>query len=304
MPRLTIGMPVFNGERFVEEAIDSLLSQTFSDFRLIIADNASTDGTGGICQAFASRDDRVSYFRQTHNLGAAENYNCLARTARTPFFKWAAADDIHAPTMIQKCIDALDANPGSIGAYTRTQQIDERGLPIKVETSRLSSDSREVHIRFRHVIAMPHSCFSIFGVYRTEILQATGLKPGYVGSDRALLAELALLGRSIEIREALVGRRIHPNAYSLASESGKAAAAGHWTASQDRQVDARKIYHGLVATCPALDELERRRCHREIETSYRLGRLLDLALKRTSTVRAHLAGLRRPQTGVGWVTTA
>src|SRR3954454_13625589 len=87
-PRLTIGLPVHNGERYLEESLTALMKQTFSDFELIISDNASTDGTEAICRRHADQDPRIRYIRQSHNLGAADNHNLLVPLARGEYFKW------------------------------------------------------------------------------------------------------------------------------------------------------------------------------------------------------------------------
>ncbi|MEM6891420.1 MAG: glycosyltransferase family 2 protein, partial [Pseudomonadota bacterium] len=81
-PRLTIGLPVYNGANYLAEAVTSILSQDFEDFELIISDNASDDDTADICRDFAARDKRVRYERQVVNVGAAPNYNLLLPLAR------------------------------------------------------------------------------------------------------------------------------------------------------------------------------------------------------------------------------
>src|SRR5688572_28337892 len=92
-PLVSIGLPVYNGERFLSEALDSLLGQTLADFELIVSDNASTDRTAEICLAYAARDARVRYVRQQTNIGAIRNWNFVARQARGQYFKWASAND-------------------------------------------------------------------------------------------------------------------------------------------------------------------------------------------------------------------
>src|SRR5919112_5909956 len=102
-PRVTIGLPVYNGERFLEQALDGLLAQTFTDFELIISDNASTDRTPEICQAYAARDSRIRYVRQPENIGAGPNHNILVPMARGEYFKWASHDDLYDPDLVAKC---------------------------------------------------------------------------------------------------------------------------------------------------------------------------------------------------------
>jgi glycosyltransferase involved in cell wall biosynthesis len=108
LPSLTIGLPVYNGERYLAQALDALLAQTYQDFELIISDNASTDRTADICQEFVARDARVKYVRQRVNIGAGPNHNAVLTLARGRFFKWAAHDDVYAPTLLERCIEVLE----------------------------------------------------------------------------------------------------------------------------------------------------------------------------------------------------
>src|SRR3546814_12920885 len=94
MRRVTIGLPVYNGANYLAAAIESILAQTVADFDLIISDNASTDATEQICRAYAGADRRIRYVRQPQTLGAAANFNLLARMSEKPYFKWAAPDDL------------------------------------------------------------------------------------------------------------------------------------------------------------------------------------------------------------------
>lgn len=106
LPTLSVGVPVYNGESTVRNALDSLLAQTFTDFEIIISDNASTDSTPEICREYAAKDARIRYIRQPHNLGAAKNFDFLVREARGEFFMWAAHDDTRLPDHIKKLMDA------------------------------------------------------------------------------------------------------------------------------------------------------------------------------------------------------
>lgn len=106
-PRVSIGMPVYNGEKYIRDALDSLLNQTFSDFELIISDNASTDRTEEICGEYASRDSRISYFRQTENNGAITNFQFVLDHASGEFFMWAAYDDLWSDGFIENAVGSL-----------------------------------------------------------------------------------------------------------------------------------------------------------------------------------------------------
>jgi glycosyltransferase involved in cell wall biosynthesis len=107
-PRLSIGLPVYNGENYLAESLDALLGQTYEDFELIISDNASTDGTADICHRYAKQDSRIRYIRQRRNIGCAPNHNYLVGEARgEALFKWASDDDLYARDMIRLCVEAL-----------------------------------------------------------------------------------------------------------------------------------------------------------------------------------------------------
>src|SRR5262245_44673342 len=113
MHRVAIGMPVWNGEKCVAEAIESIRAHTFGDFQLLVSDNASTDATEEICRGYAARDGRIRYIRQDRNIGAAPNHNYVFRHSTGEYFKFAAHDDVLAPRFIEECIAVLDADSGA-----------------------------------------------------------------------------------------------------------------------------------------------------------------------------------------------
>jgi glycosyltransferase involved in cell wall biosynthesis len=129
-PRLSIGLPVYNGERLLPQAIECLLAQTFGDFEIVIGDNASTDRTREICQDYVRRDRRIRYVRHEHNLGAVANFNRVFELSPSHLFKWAAHDDLHRETYLESCVKLLDRNPDAILAHTGTAFVDEFGQPF------------------------------------------------------------------------------------------------------------------------------------------------------------------------------
>lgn len=213
MPAITIGMPVYNGGRFLEEALRSILSQTCSDFELIVSDNASTDDTVAIAQRLAAGDARVTVKRNPVNVGAAPNYNGLVEIARGRFFKWAAHDDILHPEYLQACLRGLEAHPEAVLCYPTTVMIDEAGNPTEEDPY----DPADVtgpapHNRFRRYMdgAWPRcGCNAVFGLIRTDALRATRMIGAYASSDKILLGELALLGAFRQLPERLFFRREH-----------------------------------------------------------------------------------------------
>ena len=110
-PRLTVGLPVYNGAEHLAESLASLLGQTYDNFELLISDNASSDGTADICHLYEKQDPRVRYFRQAHNIGSAANHNFVFRQGRGELFKWASHDDLYARDLLKRCVDALTSTP-------------------------------------------------------------------------------------------------------------------------------------------------------------------------------------------------
>ncbi len=109
-PIVSIGLPVYNGEDFLKYALDSLLSQTFRDFEIIISDNASTDNTPKICQEYVLKDKRIRYIRQNNNMGALWNFNFVLKQSNKEYFIWVSSDDKLHPEFLEKNIDILEKN--------------------------------------------------------------------------------------------------------------------------------------------------------------------------------------------------
>jgi glycosyltransferase involved in cell wall biosynthesis len=212
LPRLSIGVPVFNGQDHLAAAIGALLDQSFSDFELIISDNASTDRTAEICRAFAATDERIRLIRNERNLGAAANYNQTLERARGELFKWAAHDDICLPRFLERCINVLDTEPDTVLVHSLSCAIDQRGRTLGRYPHEQAFDQARASQRFRAVILPPHLCIAVFGVMRREILLRTVRHGDWVGADRNLLAELSLHGKIRLVPEQLFQRRHHAQA--------------------------------------------------------------------------------------------
>lgn len=209
MSRVTIGVPVYNGEEFLGRALETLLAQDYPDFDILISDNASTDSTQAVALRYASADSRIRYVRQPENRGAAANFNFLVREATGEYFVWAAADDEHAPTFLSACLAVLARDPGVVLCYADTVDIDEQGQRLGRYPHRFRTDAPTPHERLRDLVAFDHECFQVFGLMRTAVLRDTRLIGPYADSDRVLLAELALRGRFFEVPEVLFFRRQH-----------------------------------------------------------------------------------------------
>jgi glycosyltransferase involved in cell wall biosynthesis len=218
-PLVSIGLPVYNGEGFIRETIDSLLAQTFENFELIISDNASEDATDDICRYYASRDPRIHYLRNEKNLGAAKNYNLVFFASAGKYFKWSACDDLCAPQFLEKCVEALERRPEVVLAYTRSRIIDGNGRQAEAREDELQLDSLDVPTRFTQTLSAMKVCQNPFmGVIRRGVLARTRLNGAYLASDRCLVAELILYGPFYQIPEVLFSRRLHSHSISASRE--------------------------------------------------------------------------------------
>jgi glycosyltransferase involved in cell wall biosynthesis len=207
-PPLSIGLAVYNGDRYLREAVDSLLNQTYSDFELIICDNASSDGTEAICREYASQDHRIRYSRNPINIGGVNNQNLTFRLARGRYFRLAAHDDICAPTLLERCVEVLEEHPDVVLCYSGMIAIDSDGVATGERHGTEGTGSRPSQ-RFRELSYRHYPCDATYGVMRSDILRQTSLQQNYTGSDRTLLCDLALRGQFHAIPEALFYKRFH-----------------------------------------------------------------------------------------------
>lgn len=196
-------MAVYNGENFVARAIEGLLAQTYSDFELVISDNASQDRTEQICRAYAARDPRIVYHRQEKNFGAAPNHNFVFHATSGEYFMWHAHDDLCAPTLLERCVEVLDRDPAVVLCFARCQFIDDRGQVLQDYPYALRTSSKNRRERFLDAISADHINTEIAGMMRRSVLRQTPLIDSYVGSDCVLIAELALHGPFFQIPEPL-----------------------------------------------------------------------------------------------------
>lgn len=206
-PRVSIGVPVYNGENFLAEALGSILAQTYRDFEIVICDNASTDRTEAICRDFAAADPRVRYYRNERNIGLGPNFNHVLELSRGPYFKWACHDDLLEPVYLEKCIAVLDAHPEIVQCHTKTRVIGE-GDGLIADLTGL--DAPQPSRRFAAVLLRRHWTMDIHGVFRAGVLRTAGPMPGYFGADKAVLAAVALLGPCARVPEPLFINRDHP----------------------------------------------------------------------------------------------
>lgn len=208
-PRVSIGMPVFNGERYLEDTLNSVLNQTYTDFVIYITDNASTDGTEEICKKYAAKDSRIVYKRYSVNVGAAKNYERCFKPANSEYFRWQNADDPIEPRLIEKCIKVLDRYPDVVLAYGKTNIIDGESKFVKEYDDNLELLQDHPSRRFIKCLEKIRFQNLMYGLIRREQLSKTARMKAYVSADINLIAELTLYGKFFEIKEHLFNCRRH-----------------------------------------------------------------------------------------------
>lgn len=225
--KVSIGLPVYNGEDFIAEAIQSVLDQTYDNIELVICDNGSTDGTASICRQFADQSDKIFYYRYEENRGAAWNYNQTFQLSTGDYFRWLAADDYLAPELVERSVAVLDERPEVVLAFTAVVDIDADGNRLTTKRSTVNSDKARPSERFRGLaeVRPSHNCEEIFGLMRRDVLADTKLIESYADSDRTLLADLGLRGQFSEINEPLFFHRLHDKGSVTANRSRHARAS-------------------------------------------------------------------------------
>lgn len=199
-PNVTIGMPVFNEERFVALSIESLLNQTYSDFRLVISDNASTDRTMEICRGFAERDPRILLIEHPKNLGAVANFQFVLKNVETPYFMWAGSHDLWADDFLENLVSTLDRQTDAGLAYAKTRVIDGQG-----ETTTACTPDRDSFIansplkRASEIVSSLTWCNMVYGLFRTEVISKCRLSVPCLGNDHVFLMETALRSKILHV---------------------------------------------------------------------------------------------------------
>lgn len=172
---VSIGVPVYNGETFLSDALSSLLAQDYGDIELIISDNASTDRTASIAEEYARQDPRLRYYRSHENLGAIPNFNRTLELASGRYFMWAACDDIWERNFIKELVKLLDGANSAI-AFCRFDSIDETGHHLRsFDLRRLIGLDLESRLKRYLVLGVDlGGANSIHGLMRTEMLRCIG----------------------------------------------------------------------------------------------------------------------------------
>ena len=208
VPTVSLGLPVFNGENYLAEAIESILGQTYGDFELIISDNASTDGTEKIVLGYADADDRIRYHRNPTNIGGSRNQTLTMEMSRGRYYRMAAHDDFIAPTFLEECVKVLDARPEVVICFSGTIVIDEKSEEVSRYHSTRGTADRPSE-RFAELAFRDHNCDAIYGLMRNDILRTTPPMGNFIDADKVYLCSLAMRGPFVSIPDYLFYKRYH-----------------------------------------------------------------------------------------------
>jgi len=237
IPTVSIGVPVYNGENYIEECLLSLLQQTWEGQEIVISDNASSDGTEEICRFYANLDPRVRYFRAPVNRGAAWNFNCIFELSREPLFRWAGHEDLCALTHVQRCLEVLQDDSKVVLCSTQvgisddlrreivgTQDARESGVlamqgpTAQGEQKRIQRSAADEPVTwFRGIPIDSLRCYEVYGLLRRECMQKSIGHPNYCSGDKVWLSQMALMGRFHELPEKLFFSRWHDARFSCNS---------------------------------------------------------------------------------------
>lgn len=275
-PQVTIGMPLYQAERYLREAVDSALSQSFEALTVLLCDNASTDGTQSICEEYAAHDRRVRFVPSPINRGAAWNFNRSFELCETPYFMWLAHDDRLRPTLLEKATSVLDQDQSVALCYGKTEFIDADGKSLGPYDDGLHLNQTDPSARLRAHLRRyqgPSYCNPVYGLYRTRALARTPVMGAYPSSDIVLLGATALNGRILEIPEILFERREHPKrsvkAHPSMQERAEWFAPGSGELPQYPTWRFFKEYVRSIELAP-LDPQQRLRCFRTLLAAYAL----------------------------------
>ena len=210
-PLVSIGMPVYNGEKFLRRTLESLLAQDYDDFELIISDNASEDATQAICLEYAARDERIRYYRNATNRGMLWNFDRVFHLSSGEYFMWAGDHDLWDKSFISTCLDVLTRNPQAVLCYSEAIGIDANGKCVAVAPRWVDTRGFPPPERFRRVLRDMAWYTTVYGLMRARALKQTRLARNTRGGDIVLLCELSLLGEFHLIPKALFRYTFHPD---------------------------------------------------------------------------------------------
>lgn len=247
-PTVSIGLPVYNREKFIPQTIDALLAQTFTDFELIISDNASTDSTEAICRDYAARDSRIRYIRQPVNLGLLGNFNYVKQEAKGKYFMWTASDDLCEPQFVEALVGKLEQDPSLALVMADLKYVSAKGEWIttnRLDTIRLADVQQDWQQKrlefFRYPGNKTWDCF--YGLYRTEVAQACHL-PNQIRKNLVFSLEVPFLAQ-VAVKGKIASIDLPLKIYRYYQDSSAASEARRLNV-RDRAVRGVEIWSEMV----------------------------------------------------------
>lgn len=229
-PQISIGLPVFNGAKFLKDSIQSILDQSFNDFELIISDNGSIDETQMICESFQKKDSRIRYFRQKNNYGPTKNFEFVLGKARGKYFMWFAADDLAKKNFLESLYTTIVSNPSFVLVMSDVENIsDENNYLYTTELASIRMEEVEkkwpTSRKLFFEVPTSNIFFCIYGLYVTDIIKKVQLnyngKVKYAtASEIPILAQVSSYGMIGSIQGALKIYRRHSQSVYNNEQSG------------------------------------------------------------------------------------
>lgn len=207
---VSIGLPVYNEVKWIRRALDSWLAQDYSNFELIVADNASTDGTAEICREYSGRDARIRLIENPHNIGTIRNHKLVFELSRGKYFIWAGGHDHAHPAFIGKTISVLNDDDTVAMCAVRSEFRDENDMCWRTTSGGLDLRGLPPQERFKNLIA--HATTGggtaniFYALYRRDILSSILDFKKTIGADVILLSQIALLGDVVQLDDILYYR--------------------------------------------------------------------------------------------------
>lgn len=209
LPLVSIGVPLHNGERYLRQALNSLVAQDYPNLEIVISDNASSDATQRICEDYATHDCRIAYHRVEQNMGAIWNFNHVFELTKGVYFMWAAYDDVRAPGFVSACVSALEERPDAVMCCSAIDFIDEEGNPIQTHlVAYAGGPTGESRIDRVREIAEGEAWFGVYGLARRSVLGQVRRSAPTWGFDVVLLLEMCLRGPIAVLPDRLFSYRL------------------------------------------------------------------------------------------------
>lgn len=247
-PLVTIGMPIYNEERFLEQALDSLCAQNYENIQILISDNASTDGSGEIASSAAERDARIQYFRAAENIGATANFRRVVDLAEGKYFMWAAGHDEWSADLISSSVEILESEESASIAIATSYWMDEAGVRNDRDTDYADTRGKSVFARFFTVFW--GNMHPVLSLMRREYLNQTRSMQSFAGADLVLLTDLVLKGDFVHAPNAWWNRRDVRSKENHAERMKRYAGNefGQVSSALDRRFPLLKLPLALIST--------------------------------------------------------